>query len=213
MMVGAALLEMAGAAGACLAEAAAPALQTAVLGAAFVAPCLLPDARSGRQLVLEAAVDSRTAAVEVQSIMAGTGHTGRLTTHLTGSITAVPAARQAVVQTAVQRPALSIGAVLAAILSSKGLPASSAVSCASIAAPVADATAAYFQHPAAADASLHLSALTSQALTGNHTAARIPVAAGVCAAPGRVGSSGSSGGWATVKVGGSAGLWGLVVCS
>ena len=198
-MVGAALLEMAGAAAACLAEAAASVMQPAVTGASFAAPCLLPEASSGRQLLLDAAVNSRTAAVEVQSAVAGGAHSSRLSTHLTGSIATVPAAQQAAPQT-VTRSALIGGAMLAAVATSSGRPASSAVSCASISAPTADVTAAYFQHPAAADASLHLSALTSQALTGVRTTARIPVAAGMCAAPSRVGSTGSSGGWASVKV-------------
>ena len=196
LMAGGVMLEMAAAAAASLAEAAGPATLTAVTGAALVAPCLLPPAGSARGVALEAAVSMRTGVLEVQSISAGGGATTCVTAH-SGVIVAVK-----------QRVPAATGSVCAASVASAcvraaGAAMPTAVSCARIQAPPADATAAYFQHPTATDASLHLSPITGQ-LTLRRVgppAARIPVATGICTAPAKINAAGSSGGWASVKVG------------
>ena len=196
LLVGAAMLEMAGAAAAMLAEAAAPGLQAAMAGAAFVAPCLLPPAGSGRQLALEVAL-SPAGALEVKSAAAGAG----LTTHLTARAAALAAPQQVLpAGTTPAAPTRALGGLLAYAPRAAQLQPS-ATGCAAIEPPSADATAAYHQHPAATDASLHLSALASQLLDGaSGGAARIPAAAGLCAAPARIASTGCAGGWASVKV-------------
>lgn len=203
LLVGASMLEMAGAAAAMLADAAVPALQAAVAGAAFVAPCLLPPTGSGWHLVLEVAVNSRSGAMEVQSAVGSS-----LTTHLTARAVALSAPTPAVAGTDSSKASALLAATLLHSAPSSGQQLPAATSCAAITAPSSDATAAYHQHPAATDASLHLSALTSQLLGGvsGSAAARIPVAAGLCATPSRIASSGCSGGWTVVKVSGVCGV-------
>jgi len=199
LLPAAAMLEMAGAAGASLAEAATSALASAVASAAFISPCMLPAAGS-TLVLLEMAVESRSGALQLLSSGSNGG------AHFTASAVAA-----VVVQS--NTPASSMTRSLAvprALLTPAGQRARTAGSMACLSAPTADVTSAYIQHPAAADASLHLSALTSQdlehaAATAAQTTAaqlqpRIPVAAGMYAGPTRSGRS-SIAGWAAVKVG------------
>jgi hypothetical protein len=173
LLAGGVTLEMAAAAAACLAEAAVPAVLTAVTGAALVAPCLLPSATSGRPLMLDAAVRLGSGQLEVQAAIGGASLSGTSssTTCVTargGRIVALqpsPAARAAAASAAVAAAATNWRSLLLSS-ASRASTAAAAVSCARIAPPPADALAAYYQHPAATDASLHLSPLTGWLLTG-----------------------------------------------
>ena len=75
-----------------------------------------------------------------------------------------------------------------------------AASTAAVDCPVGSATAAYYQHPASMDATLHLSALAALQLCGatSGAAAKIPVSAGVFQGPARVASTMRS--WAATQV-------------
>lgn len=202
LLPGTAMLEMAGAAGASLAEAAAPWLAVAVTRAAFAAPCLLPAASHGgsRLLLLEVELSAATGAAELCSAGSGSGASG--SAHLTARVSA--AASHALGPPASHTSGSRGLAVLLGASWNSGKQQSPAAACAGrLAAPTADATDAYHEHPAATDASLHLSALAGQALGAaqgrSGLVARIPMSAGIYSTCAGSGSGGSSA-WAAVQV-------------
>ena len=200
LLAGTAMLEMAAAAAATLAESVlqpSGSLATStgkgmmtltVAGSSFVSPCVLPEAGAGGLVLLECTVGSRSGSLAVQS---ASGSRGAMATHLTGQSAAV--AQQ-------QRPSADgqhtfSGPGASAIC--MFLPAAAAQQpitqgTAGIKQPTADFHAAYYQHPAAADSTLHLSALISQQLGGTSESSRIPVAAGLYQCPTRVRTSSAS---------------------
>ena len=200
-MVGAGQLEMAAAAAATLSEPAAG-MQAVVSESAFTAPCLLPALGSGKLLVLEASLERSSSAVSVKA------HTGaRPTTTLSGRIASMPSAAASLStrQPLTTECALELSSYLQPSSQSAapgGQPA--AASFGDIDAPSCDAAASYYHHPTITDASLHLSALSSQLLLSSNPSssrrARIPISAGLYAPCPKIGSHGNGPSRATVMV-------------
>lgn len=200
LVAGTALLEMASAAGACLAEAATSAKPLAVSGATFVSACLLPKARG--TLLLEAVIGLGSGAVKLHS-------SGLVGTHLAAHISARAAVTHALAATNHTGTSAARHSLLWQVSTAgeeKQQPA--AVCSACVAAPVADDVGAYHLHPTSSDATLHISALVSQQAQGHDSSAagallhapRIPIAVGLYAVS-RCGDSSTTAGWASVEVG------------
>lgn len=212
LLAGTAMLEMAAAAAATLADAALPTRGTgvatkkekaavdrsawqpslpavAVAGAAFVGACVLPPASSGKALLLECGVSGRSGGLLIQSTSSASGG---MVPHVTAQAALAPQQQHhmgPMVSRMAPGPSLASLLLCSAFVPAAGF--ATTVSAADVAVPMDDTGSAYYQHPAAADATLHMSALASQELGGGMTGgARIPVAAGLFVCSSRVSSSG-----------------------
>eukprot|EP00887_Chlorella_sp_A99_P003362 scaffold26.g3362.t1 len=196
LVPGMGMLEMAAAAAATLAEqavavpptAAAPTAQQqrqprgslaiGVADAAFVMACLLPPAAgTGKRLVLECVAGGADGGLSIRSGAPAT-KSGATATHFTchAAVVTSPASKPPAATTSGRSAALGTAPMLAALVCTSACQLA-ATSVAGVAAAPGNSQA-YMQHPAASDAALHASVMTSLQLTGGKST-RIPAAAGL----------------------------------
>ena len=168
----------------------------AVTDAAFVAPCLLPA--PGAALVLELTASTSTGAVQLAAVT----NSAASTPHSTSRLAAMPQRQAMQSRSPPIATARAVQTLLSRAAESSTVQPPRAACGGEVAAPAVDASGAYYQHPAAADATLHLSALASQLLdsTAGSPVARVPVGASLFAGPSRIAGGAGGAAWAAVEV-------------